>query len=64
MFVNELFSGNVDEFDTAINTIENCQNSQEAVDFIRSNYIDNQIWENDSDVVTDFLDLVSRYFPT
>jgi hypothetical protein len=64
MFVNELFSGNVDEFEIAINTIENCQNRREAIDFIRSNYLDNHIWEDDSEIVSEFMDLVAKYFPT
>ncbi len=64
MFVNELFSGNVDEFEITINTLENCQNRQEAIDFIRTNYIDNHIWEDDSEIVTEFMDMVVKYFPT
>ncbi len=64
MFVNELFSGNVDEFEIALNTIENCQNQQEAIDFIRTNYIDNHIWEDESEIVSEFMDLITRYFPT
>ncbi len=64
MFVNELFSGNVDEFEITINTIENCQNRQEAIDFLRTNYIDNHIWENDNEIVSEFMDLVVKYFPT
>lgn len=62
MFVNELFTGNIDEFEIVVNTIENCQNQQEAFDFIRSNYFNNHTWEEDSDMVKKFMDIISRHF--
>ncbi len=64
MFVNELFTGNMDEFEIVVNTIDNCQNQQEAFDFIRSNYIDNDTWEKDSDMVKKFFEIISRHFIT
>jgi len=49
MFVNELFTGNIDEFEIVVNTIENCQNQQEAFDFIHSNYINRIVKAHNDD---------------
>jgi hypothetical protein len=63
MFLNELFQGNMDEFEMVINALENCQSKQEALDFIRVNYFDKNVWEKDKEEVTEFLDIIHRRFP-
>ncbi len=47
MFVNDLFKGSMDDFEMAIGVLENCSNVDEAMDFIKTNYFNKNIWDSE-----------------
>jgi len=63
MFLNELFQGNMDEFEMVINALENCQNRKEALDFIQGNYFEKNAWDQDKEEVQELMEIIYRRFP-
>jgi len=63
MFVNDLFKGSMDDFEMAVGILENCNNFDEAMDFIKTNYFDKNIWDSEKEEVQEFVEVVQRRFP-
>ena len=63
MFEKELFNGDHDEFDMVIDYVNNCNNRQEAMDFIHENYVKKKNWDLEKDEVADFFKLIEKRFP-
>ncbi|MFY0688058.1 MAG: hypothetical protein JXQ90_12885 [Cyclobacteriaceae bacterium] len=62
MFLQELFDGDNEEFQNAINTIEGCSTFDEAVEMLVQKYAKDFYWEMNSDEVKEFLKVVFRRF--
>ncbi len=64
MFVNELFEGDSDEFESVVNYLDNCANKEEALDFINMNYVQGKGWDNESEEFEEFIHIVHKRFPS
>ena len=62
MFVNELFKGNMDEFNNAIEALDNYDEYQNALEAINEKYAVEFSWEMDSDEVVEFLEVVAKRY--
>ncbi len=62
MFINELFSGNQDEFEMVINYLDNCNTKKEALEFININYVEKKNWDLDKEEVQEFFDVLTKRF--
>jgi hypothetical protein len=62
MFVRELFGGNTDEFNKALDVLESYDTKKDAVDFLRKNYVGKYEWNMESEEVEEFLEILSRRF--
>jgi len=58
MFVDHLFSGEVQSFENAVNRIEQFSSLKEAVQFINANFK----WDMESEEVAEFMDIVEKRF--
>lgn len=63
MFVRELFDNDEEAFDSTINMLDSCQNRQEAINFVRVNCIEGKNWDEGSEEVGEFIEVVERRFP-
>lgn len=57
-FRRELFGGSNPEFESALNLIATMDNYEEAYDY----FIVGQEWDEQQPVVSEFLDMLRRYF--
>ena len=62
MFVNELFDGDTNAFNQALEALEQKNNHDQALEFLISNYAKKNDWLMDSDEVVEFLDVLSKRF--
>ena len=60
MFVNSLFAGNSDEFNQAVDKIDAFQSYEEAIRYVDSDLSARDSWDNDSQAVMEFRELLSR----
>jgi len=64
MFVNELFRGDTEEFESVVNFLDNCKNKKEALDFIELNYVKGKDWDVESEEYEEFIHIINRRFPS
>lgn len=62
LFINELFDGNLQEYNNSIDVLNQCQKHSEAIDYIKSNLSDKHKWEEENKYMLNFLDLIARRF--
>jgi hypothetical protein len=62
MFVNELFEGNQQKFQQAVEQIDDFDSHDDASQFINKNYIESYDWDLESEEVQEFMELVERKF--
>jgi hypothetical protein len=62
MFINELFNGKVDEFDKAVETLDVCNNYQEALHVIDKNYMKQYKWNMEAEEVNEFLEILAKRY--
>ncbi|WP_373522489.1 hypothetical protein [Aquiflexum sp.] len=62
MFTKELFDGNPDLMKHALKSIDNCESFVEAINLINDRFVGELKWEKNSDVVSEFLQLIFRKF--
>jgi hypothetical protein len=63
MFVNELFEGNSEEFETVVSFLDNCQDKYDALDYIQVNYAEPKGWDLGSEEYEEFIEVINRRFP-
>ncbi len=63
MFVNELFEGNADEFESVISYLDNCEDKYDALDYIQANYAEPKGWDLESEEYEEFVDVIGKRFP-
>lgn len=63
MFVNELFKGDADEFESVVNFLDNCNSWNEAMDFVKQNYVEGKGWDEESEEVQEFMEILDKRFP-
>ncbi len=59
MFINQLFDGNSDDFNSVIDFLENCETQAQAMDFINNNYLKKNNWKKDSQEVKEFIEVIA-----
>jgi len=62
LFINQLFGGDKDSFETAIKELENCQSLEEARSLVHRKYSAEYAWESDGEAVQSFWKLLERKF--
>lgn len=62
MFINELFDGKVEEFDKAVETLDVCENYQEALHVIDQNYMSKYKWNMEAEEVNEFLEILAKRY--
>jgi hypothetical protein len=62
MFLQELFDGDNDQFQKAIEKIENSESFDSAVEMLVQDYSKDYFWDMNSEEVKEFLKVVFRYF--
>jgi len=62
MFLQELFDGDNEVFQKAVNEIEERKTFDAAVEFLVQNYAKEFFWDMNSDEVKEFLKVIFRYF--
>lgn len=62
MFVNQLFNGNMDDFNQVVNFLDNCRNQAEAMEFINNNYLKKNSWNKDSTEVREFIEVIAKKY--
>jgi hypothetical protein len=62
LFSNELFNGNMEAFNRALNELNHLENMDEALRYIDLQLSKNYNWKKDSDTVGEFLSLIERRF--
>lgn len=61
MFVNELFSGNQNEFQDALEKLESSDTQKEALAILQP-YRQKHQWDNEADEVIEFMEVISKKF--
>ena len=62
MFIRELFHNNADEYNKALNELEQKNTYIEAFNYIRNEYAQPHRWKMDSEEVVEFLEIVAKRF--
>lgn len=62
MFTNELFDGDKEQFEEAVQIMENCQSFDDAVEILVQDYAKLRDWDMNSDEVKELLKVVFRKF--
>lgn len=62
MFTKELFDGNPDLLKHGLKSIDQCESFVEAINLINERFVGTLKWDKNSEVVTEFLQLVFRKF--
>jgi len=62
MFVNELFRGDVEEFETAVGHLDNCDDYEEAMKYVQQNLLGAKGWDEEREEVREFIDIVDKRF--
>ncbi|MFK7899845.1 MAG: hypothetical protein AB8B61_03705 [Cyclobacteriaceae bacterium] len=61
-FVNELFKGEFDTFDEAIDKLEQCSDFDSASIVLVENYVEKYEWDTETKEVQDFFEIVAKKF--
>lgn len=59
IFINQLFDGNSQDFNSVVDFLDNCQTQGEAMDFINNNYLKKNNWKKDAPEVRDFMEVIA-----
>ena len=62
MFINELFSGNQEEYNLALERLEQCNSYEQAMRLLKSNYISKNNWDMEGEEVTEFLEILTKKY--
>lgn len=62
MFINQLFDGNVEDFNKIVDFIDQSNTFEEASTFIHNNYIKKNSWKKDSTEVNEFMLIIEKRF--
>jgi hypothetical protein len=62
MFVKELFGGNNDQFEKALDRIDEAKDFVEVSKLVKSEFVSTYQWNMESEEVTEFLELLERRF--
>lgn len=62
MFMKELFSGNQQEYDEALEKLENCNSYEEAKAMLQNEYIKKHNWDTEGEEVGEFMDIIEKKF--
>jgi hypothetical protein len=62
MFVKELFQNSDNEFNQVIDYLDQCESRNEALEFLENNYFDTKIWNDEDEVVIDFMSVIDKKF--
>lgn len=63
MFVNTLFHGDTQTFDTTILYLNQCPSREDAMDFIEKNCFQKLGWDIETEEVQEFLDMLDKLYP-
>jgi hypothetical protein len=63
MFEKDLFNGDKDEFEMVVNYLDNCSGNQDAMNFLKENYVQKKNWDMENEVVIEFYDVINKRFP-
>jgi len=61
-FVNELFDGKFDEFDTAIDLLEKCTDFDSASELLVDKYVEEYGWDTEKQEVQEFFEIIAHIF--
>jgi len=61
-FINELFNGNSQEFNEAVDHIDRAADYSAAIQLVKEKYFRKNNWDIEKDEVKDFYELLSRKF--
>lgn len=62
MFVNDLFDGNKEDFNSVIDFLDTCETKDVVLKFIHNNYIQRGSWKEGAPQVKEFLALIDKKF--
>jgi hypothetical protein len=62
LFIRELFQGNADEFNKALETINSSADHRSAMDMLRNNFAGKYKWDSEKDEVKEFYEIIERKF--
>lgn len=62
MFVNDLFDGSKEDFNSVIDFLDTCETKDVVVKFIHNNYIQRGNWKEEAPQVKEFFSLVDKKF--
>jgi len=62
MFINDLFSGNQEDFTKVLEFLESCETKEEAHLFVQNNYLKHNIWKENAPQVKEFMKLLDKRF--
>jgi len=62
MFINELFGGDTNIYNQALERVDNCQSMNEALDYLQQNHVRQQQWEMESEEVAEFMDVLAKKY--
>ncbi len=62
MFVNELFGGDTEKFNTVIDRLEDLSSYEDAIDFLVKNHAKEYEWVMESEEVVEFLEVLEKRF--
>lgn len=62
MFINELFNGDADIYNDALEKVDNCQSMNEALDYLQKNFVQQYQWDMESEEVAEFMDVLSKKY--
>lgn len=62
MFINELFGGDANIYNQALERVDNCQSMNEALDYLQKNHVQQQQWDMESEEVAEFMDVLAKKY--
>lgn len=62
LFINALFGQSFEEYEAALNNLDNCNSYQEALDLVNTHYASRYHWNYDTDEVKEFIEILERKF--
>jgi len=62
MFVKELFQNSDNEFNQVIDYLDQCESRNEAFEYLENNYFNTKIWNDENEVVMDFMSVIDKKF--
>ncbi len=62
MFINELFAGDANTYNQALERVDNCQSMNEALNYLQQNHVKPQQWDMESEEVAEFMDVLAKKY--